>query len=200
MSKRRNRRIATIAAAMALAMGPVHANNIGYNDIQPFSKSGTTYTVRQLNEDLILIDIREAKQHLNELTERLRFHLQSLRAEWEEKRIPISIDTHAKKTRKIFLGAINTHIAICKTYIDAVKIALDNPTINESLRVDVIAFGRAAASLRYTAEEFLSFMEQTHPPKKTSESDTAEISSEQVRAWIASEHKSLGLSEPVFEG
>lgn len=199
MSKKRNRKIATIAAAMALAMGPVHADSLGYNDIQPFSNKGVTYTMRPLNEDLILIDIREAKKHLNELTDRLRFHLQMIRAEWEEKRIPVSIDIHAKKTRKYFLEAINTHIAICKTYIDAVKIALKNPAIKEPLRGDIIAFGRAAASLRYTAEDFLSFIEQTHPPKRTSEDEMTEISSAQVKEWIASEHKALGLSAPAFE-
>ncbi|EII0317279.1 hypothetical protein ACQLT9_003137 [Salmonella enterica subsp. diarizonae] len=172
MSKKQDGKIATIAAAMALAMGPVHADSLGYNEIHPFNKVVTTYTVRQLNEDLILIDIREAKKHLHELTDRLRFHLQSLLAEWEEKRTPINIDIHAKKRGNLFLKSINAHIAICKTYIQAVKIALDNPAINESLRVDVIAFGRATASLRYTAEGILSFIEQTHPPKGGHTSDS----------------------------
>ncbi|EBF0339487.1 hypothetical protein O3M26_003505 [Salmonella enterica] len=98
MSKKRNERVATIAAAMTLAMGPVHADSLGYSDIQALNNTNVahTYTVRPLNEELVYINIREATAHLNELTSRLRFYLQMTRAEWEEKRMPVSIDKHDK--------------------------------------------------------------------------------------------------------
>ncbi|EKY9208989.1 hypothetical protein RD125_003034 [Salmonella enterica] len=176
MSKKRNERVATIAAAMTLAMGPVHADSLGYSDIQALNNTNVahTYTVRPLNEELVYINIREATAHLNELTSRLRFYLQMTRAEWEEKRMPVSIDKHDKRFRKHVIEALNTHIAICKTYNAAVKIALNNPEIkNELLRKDIIAFGKTVAGLRFTAEEFLSFIEQTHPPKRHNQNHLA---------------------------
>ncbi|EAY4423790.1 hypothetical protein FRK41_17325 [Salmonella enterica] len=78
--------------------------------------------------------------------------------------------------------------------------ALNKPEAkkDELLRADIIAFGKAVAGLRFVAEEFLLFIEQTHPPKAVS-SEPLGLSDSALKALIASEHKSLGLSAPVFE-
>ncbi|PNM15327.1 hypothetical protein A6J64_002765 [Yersinia enterocolitica] len=66
------------------------------------------------------------------------------------------------------------------------------------MRNEIVTFGRAVASLRYIAEDFLSFIEQTHPPKEISTAKI-KVSADDVKAMIRAEHQSLGLEAPAFD-
>ncbi|EEC6816334.1 hypothetical protein ACFVGB_003408 [Salmonella enterica] len=201
MNKRQKKALANMVSAMALsAMAPVPANSLGYSDIAGLNDTGPSVIMRSLDESNVYMDISEATTHTIELTNRMRFHLKTMREEWEEKRIPIHIDKNDTRPRKYVFALLGAQIKNCKFYTEAVKIALNKPEAkkDELLRADIIAFGKAVAGLRFVAEEFLSFIEQTHPPKAVS-SEPLGLSDSALKALIASEHKSLGLSAPVFE-
>lgn len=197
MRKLKKNKVAYMAAAMALAMAPVPASALGYNDIalHPFD---TSTTLQALPGSVAYLPISDAIIYLRAMTERLHFHLTNIRSEWEEKQIPIAIENQSPFVQKRLVRELGKRIVIAKKFVDAVKQALDEIEGDDDLRQEIIAFGRAAASLRYTAEDFLSFIEQTHPPKNAG-SELINASDGEVKAMIRAEHVSLGLDTPSFD-
>ncbi|XXD09209.1 hypothetical protein ACMYSN_24645 [Klebsiella sp. R445] len=196
MKKMKKSRAASMAALMALSMGPIPANAVGYRDITPHSTDANT-TLQSLHEEVVYISISEATRLLAEIAERQRFHLINLRTEWEVKQTPIDMKKQSPLVQKHLVKEYKQRITIAAGYIEAVKMALQE-TKDEALRKEITTFGRAAAKLRNTAEDTLAFIEQTNPPKKTS-STPISASGDDVRALIHAEHKALGLNPPGFD-
>lgn len=196
MSKTKTTKAANMAAVLALAMAPVPASSLGYPDIVSIKAESIT-TLQPLPGAIAFLPINDATSYLIILNKRMRFHLKSIREEWEEKPKPIEINNQSSLVQKHLARELEKRIAIAQKFISAVKIALDNIGDDEELRQQIIAFGRAVATMRYYAEDFLSFIEQTHPPKKTIETNVI-ASAEEVKAMIRAEHKAIGLSAPVF--
>lgn len=198
MIKKKQNKVGYMAAAMALAMAPVPASSLGYSDI-PTSSADKSTTLQALQGSIAYLPIEDATFYIRSMADRLRFHLKNIRAEWEDKQRPIEIQRQSPFVQKHLMRELEKRIDIAKNFISAVGIALKEVGEDDNdLRDDIVTFGRAVASLRYTAEDFLSFIKQTHPPKEV---DMVGInaSADDVKAMIRAEHKSLGLSTPVFD-
>ncbi|MCL2891793.1 hypothetical protein [Brenneria tiliae] len=196
MSKLKKNKVSYMATAMAIAMAPVPASTLGYSDIA-LTHADTRTTLQPLPGSVVYLPIVDATEYLRSMTDRLNFHLKNIRFEWEEKRTPIAMEKQSPFVQKHLERELQKRIAIATKFVDAVRLAL-NEISDDDLREEVVSFGRAAASLRYTAEDFLSFIDQTHPPKKTS-SEMIKASADEVKAMIRAEHKSLGLDIPAFD-
>lgn len=198
MMKSKKSKIATMAAAMAISMAPVPASSLTYNEASFKSAGISTTTQRELQDGIAFISINDAIPYLDDVTNRLLWHTGSIREEWELKQIPIDMSKQKPFTRKHLTKIIREHINMCEAFVEAVRIALNSvPPEDVELRKDIVRFGRAAAGLRFAAEDFMSFIEQTHPAQKTS-SEQLNVTGDQVRAAIRAEHKSLGLDAPCF--
>ncbi|NXZ86302.1 hypothetical protein HZI30_05055 [Serratia fonticola] len=189
--------IPAIVAGLMASLAPVPANAIGYSDIA-LSPVNTNTTLQALPGSVVYLPIGDATAYLHEMTARLHFYLKNIRSEWEEKQIPIAMEKQSPLVQKHLVRELGKRIVIAKKFVDAVRLALANICNDDDLRQEVVSFGRAAASLRYTAEDFLSFIEQTHPPKKTS-SELINASDDGVKALIRAEHEALGLEAPAFD-
>lgn len=198
MLKKNQNKVAYMAAAMAIAMAPVPANSLGYNDIA-ISAADTSTTLKTLQGSVAYLPIDDATDYIRAMADRLRFHLKTIRSEWEAKQVPIEMSKQKPFVQKHLVRELEVRINFAKKFISAVSMALNE--IGDSdpeLRKDIVAFGRAVASLRFTAEDFLSFIEQTHPPKKTSDENVG-ASIDEVKDMIRAEHRSLGLEAPAFD-
>lgn len=188
-------KITNISAIMALAMAPVPANSLGYNDISMNNIAMST-TLQILPDSIAFLPIGEATGYIKSMVSRIRFNLKNLKAEWEKKRIPIENESQFFQTHLLY--ELEQRIALARKFISAAKIALGQTTKNEEyLRKEIITFGRSAADLLYSTEDFLSFIKQTRPPEAVSRAGE-HLDTNEVRAMISAEHKNLGLSTPLF--
>lgn len=190
-------KITSMAAALAVALAPVPASSIGNHDVSVSSRSSSTFTFQSVKDSVVFLPIDEATGYIRNLADRMSIHRANIRAEWEEKRTPIRMEKHKKQTQE-GLVIMRGYVDVCASLIDAVRIALKNiPESDVELRQEIVSFGRAVASVRYTIEDIFNFIEATHPPKKTTEV-LPNVTAEEVHALIRSEHKKLGLAEPKF--
>ena len=189
--------ITQMAAAMALAIAPVPATSIGYNNIPGTTEFSTT--LRANPGEIVFLPISQAIDYMKSQTESLRSHLRNVKAEWEEKYIPIEMGKQSSVTQKHLIKELEKRSELARSFLSAAKIALDLSEVqqDEAVRKEVYTFGRSASALLFAIEDFLSFIRQTHPPETTSEAGS-HLDANEVRAMIAAEHKNLGLSEPVF--
>ncbi|CDG15885.1 hypothetical protein [Xenorhabdus doucetiae] len=185
--------ISSIAAAMALSLAPVPADSVG--SYMATSPSQNTLVLQNINDSVVYLPITEARQYMADLANRMRGHLRNLRAEWEKKRIPID-DKSMSKFARDNLHYFTKHITLCAALVKASKIAL-NQVDDQKHCQEIMQFGRAAADLRYTIEEILSFTKNTHESPKLIEI-TNQSNKEDVQALISSEHQALGLDKPIF--
>ncbi|WP_456309415.1 hypothetical protein [Serratia proteamaculans] len=193
----KNNKIPSMAAALAVALAPVPASSIGHHDISISRYNSSTLSLQDVKDSVAFLPIGEATSYMLNLADRMKFHRANLRAEWEEKGIPIALKNQKKETREGF-DTLFRHIAVCASFIEAARLALKSiPPADEELRGEVMAFARSAATLRYTIEDILAFIDSTHPPKKVSDS-ALNVTTEEIHALIRSEHKNLGLEEPKF--
>ncbi|WP_181377707.1 hypothetical protein [Limnobaculum xujianqingii] len=188
--------IPAIVAALMASLAPVPANTLGYSDIA-LSPVDANTTLQALPGSVAYLHISDATTYLQIMTDRLHFHLRNLRSEWEEKQMPIAIERQSSIVQKHLVRELGKRIVLAKKFVDAVKLVLDE-TDDDNLRREIVSFGRAAATLRYTAEDILSFIEQTHPPKKAS-TDQIDVGIDEVKAMIRAEHGALGLGSPSFD-
>ncbi|AYN30282.1 hypothetical protein D8682_05940 [Buttiauxella sp. 3AFRM03] len=190
-------KIASMAAAMAVALAPVPASSIGNLDVSVTSHSSSTLSLQSVKDSVVFLPIDQATVFMRNFADRMNIHRLNIRAEWEEKRAPIRIDRLKKETQEGF-AIFRSYVDVCAALIDAIRIALkDIPESDVELRKEIISFGRAVASVRYTIEDMFSFIEATIPPKKTTEA-LPKVTAKEVHALIRSEHKKLGLEEPKF--
>ncbi|HBC5514891.1 TPA: hypothetical protein KEU84_001375, partial [Proteus mirabilis] len=80
---------------------------------------------------------------------------------------------------------------------DIKNILLSLPKSDTQKKQSVLLFGRSLAHYRSVLTEFISFIEQTHQPSKTTNKKPNIISADMQRL-IQTEHKKLGLSKPKF--
>lgn len=198
MIKKKRNKVGYMAAAMALAMAPVPASSLGYSDIA-VNAADTSTTLQALQGSIAYLPIEDATTYIRSMADRLRFHLKNIRSEWEEKQRPIVIEKQSPFVQKHLIRELEKRIDIAKKFISAVGIALKEVGDDDmELRGEIVTFGRAVASLRYTAEDFLSFIEQTHPPKEIS-TVGINASADDVKAMIRAEHRALKLEIPAFD-
>lgn len=196
MSSKKNK-ISSMAAALAVALAPVPASSIGNHDVSVSSHSTSTLSLQSVKDSVVFLPINEAAGYMRNLADRMKVHRANIRAEWEEKRTPIRMEKHKKETQE-GLVIMRRYVDVCAALIDAIRIALkDIPASDAELRQEIVSFGRAVASVRYTIEDIFNFIEATHPPKKTTDG-LPNVTAEDVHALIRSEHKKLGLEEPKF--
>lgn len=196
MSSKKNK-ISSMAAALAVALAPVPASSIGNHDVSVSSHSTSTLSLQSVKDSVVFLPINEAAGYMRNLADRMKVHRANIRAEWEEKRAPIRMEKHKKETQE-GLVIMRRYVDVCAALIDAIRIALkDIPASDAELRQEIVSFGRAVASVRYTIEDIFNFIEATHPPKKTTDA-LPNVTAEEVHALIRSEHKKLGLEEPKF--
>ncbi|CDH26292.1 hypothetical protein [Xenorhabdus bovienii] len=191
--KSSKKNISSIAAAMALSLAPVPADSVG--SYMATSSTQNTLMLQDVNQSMVYMPIDEAQQYIADLANRMRGHLRNLRAEWEEKRIPIddkSMSKFARENQHYF----TKHITFCTALVKASKEALSQTT-DQELRKEIMQFGRAAADLRYTIEEILTFTKNTHESPKVLEVAN-QFNKEEVQALISAEHQALGLDKPAF--
>lgn len=190
-------KVASMAAAMALALAPVPASSIGNHDISVSGRNTSTLSLQSVRDSVVFLPIADATAYMLELADRMKIHRKNLRNEWEEKRTPVRMERHKKETRE-GLVIMRRYIDVCALLIDAIRVALkDIPESDAALKQEIISFGRAVASVRYTIEDIFGFIEQTHPPEKTTDAQP-NVTTEEVHALISSEHKKLGLEAPKF--
>jgi len=191
--KSRKNNISSIAAALALSLAPVPADSVG--SYMAISSTQNTLMLHNVDHLMVYMPIGEAQQYISDLTNRMRGHLRSLRAEWEEKRIPIN-DSSTSKFARENLRHFAKHIAFCTALVKASKVALSQIT-EQAHRKEIVQFGRTAADLRYTIEEILTFINNTHEsPKVLDVAD--QFNKEEVQALVSAEHQALGLDKPTF--
>lgn len=191
--KSRKNNISSIAAAMALSLAPVPADSVG--SYMATSSTQNTLMLQNVNHSMVYMPIDEAKQYISDLANRMRGHLRNLRAEWEEKRIPIDDKSTSKFARENQHYLVK-HITFCIALVKASKEALSQID-DQELRKEIVQFGRAAADLRYTIEEILTFIKNTHESPKVL--DVAnQFNKEEVQALVSAEHQALGLAKPTF--
>lgn len=196
MSSKKSK-ISSMAAALAVALAPVPANSIGHNDLSISQHSSSTLSLQTVRDSVAFLPIDEATQYMLNLADRMKMHRSNLRIEWEEKQIPITLANQKKETQDNF-ESLYRHIAVCESFVDAARLALKNISDDEvSLKSEIVAFARSAASLRYTIEDLLAYMKSTQLNPEVS-IKPINVTAEQVQALIRSEHKKLGLDEPKF--
>lgn len=197
MIKNSKKNITAIAAAMVACLAPIPAESVGYSlDILADTQKTVTYT--QVDDGFVYISLDDAAAHIINITKHFRFHLKNLRLEWEEKRIPIDNNSMSNYARNNLDAILYQHIIIASLFVDATKEALNKLQKNKlELRNKIIHFGRAAADLRYTTEDLFTFIKNTQTNPDIS-SKRIDITDDEIRTLIKSEHKSLGLDEPVF--
>jgi len=196
MGSKKNK-ISSMAAALAVALAPVPASSIAHHDVPITHHSISTLSLQDVKGSIAFLPIDEATLYMHNLTERMKTHRDSLRAEWEVKRTPILLKNQKKKTQEGF-DSLHHLIAVCASFVEASRLALKSvPESNTALRGEITAFARSAAALRYTIEDILAFMHSTQLSAKTLDADIG-VTSEEVHALIRSEHKNLGLEDPTF--
>jgi len=198
--KMTNRSISQIAAAFALALAPVPANSLGFNEI--YSPSGIHTTLSTANPgEFVFLPIELATDFMTQQVERLNSHLRMLKVEWEAKLLPIELDKQSPLAQKHLLGELHKRSILAKGFLAAARLAVQDFQIknDDEKYAQVKRFARAASGLLYGIEDFLSFIEQTHPPRETSTA-LNHLDAEEVKAMIRAEHKALGLDSPSFDG
>ena len=196
MGSKKNK-ISSMAAALAVALAPVPASSIGHHDVSISRYNSSTLSLQDVKDSVAFLPIGEATNYMLNLADRMKIHRANLRAEWEEKGTPIALKNQKKETQEGF-ESLFRHIAVCASFIEAARLALKRiPETDKKLRGEVMAFARSAATLRYTIEDILAFIDSTHPAKKTSDS-VLDVTAEEVHSLIRSEHKKMGLEEPKY--
>ncbi|MFB9087293.1 hypothetical protein ACFFW8_22030 [Erwinia tracheiphila] len=186
-----------MAAALALAIAPVPATSLGYSPVPDATHISTT--LRANPGEVVFLPIALAIDYLKSQTEILRLHLKNVKAEWEEKDIPVDLGRQSATVQKYLVNELKKRAEMARCFLSAAKIALTSNEVksDEAVHTEVCSFGRSASALLFIIEDFLSFIRQTHPPERTSDQGES-FSADEVRAMITAEHKNLGLSEPVF--
>ncbi|MGP3146048.1 hypothetical protein [Serratia bockelmannii] len=193
------RHLTKIITAMTMALAPVPAKSLGYQDVPlGLHTSSAATTLQELPENTVtFIPVADATLHIKSLTERMRSHLRYLNSVWEETGSPFILEHQSTFFQENF-HYLSERVEESKILITAVRTALAAPSeADEETRSQLLAFGRAVASYRHAVEGIFNFIESTHPPAAVS-SDAGGIDAMEVKAMIAAEHKSMGLEPPIF--
>lgn len=194
---------AMVAALMA-SLAPVPAKSTilptTVVEVQSDNRLASTLTFNLESEEIFL-PLSEATTYLQSLNDHKRRLLNEVIAERE-----------ARGKGALFLKpvsmvkVVNGNIAQARRVKDAIRIALKaenletrfpDVTERESFKAELVRFGKAVATSEYLANNILSAMEQSLPPKKTCQPEGMP-SADEAKAMIIAEHKKLGLSAPVF--
>lgn len=190
---------AKLVAALSMALAPVPAKSLGYQDLPVgiYDTSPST-TLQELPDNAVaFLPVTDATRHIASLTERMRSHLRNVRTTWEETNQPFYLENQSRFFRDNF-HHMKDRVQESEILIKAARTALSEiPVSDPETRRQVLEFGRTVASYRYAVEAILNFLSSTHPPENLSSAGD-EMSAEEVRAMIAAEHKALGLEPPVF--
>ncbi|AYH10185.1 hypothetical protein C5E22_11715 [Pectobacterium parmentieri] len=191
-------RVNQIAAAFTLALAPVPANSLGNNDV--YSTVGINTTLSANPAEFAFVPVEQATAFLIQETERLNMHLRLLKVEWENKQAPIELDKQSPLAQKHFLSEMHKRAELAKGFLAAARIAVQRDEVrkDDAVFAQVKKFARSASGLLYGIEDFLSFIEQTHPPVATTDV-LSHLDAFDVKAAIRAEHKTLGLDIPSFD-
>lgn len=156
-----------------------------------------------LSGDQVFIPLSQATEYVNYINDVTR---ENLRCVIEERIAKAKGDLVEDVGGMI--KAANENIEQCQRIRKAIKSILTNENLHliipdekkrEELKSNLIKFGRVVATSEFLSSDVISAIKQSRPPEKTS-NEPLGISSEQLKDWIRAEHRSLGLSPPVFTG
>jgi len=195
--KNTKNKISSMAAALAVAFAPVPASAALYNELTSTRQNVSTLSLPNTKDPITYLPIDKATHYMEQLREQMSAHRSNIKAEWEEKQIPILLEKHKKETRQ-GIGSFHSHITICANFVEAARLALQQvPESATLLRGEITAFARSAAALRYTLEDTLAFIKSTQVALNSADIDLG-ITADEARSLIRSEHNNLGLEDPRF--
>ncbi|WP_061771156.1 hypothetical protein [Serratia symbiotica] len=197
--------VPAIVAALMASLAPVPAKStiVPETTVELQNHSGfvSTLTFNLVGEQVFL-PLSEATAYLTSLNN----HKRDMMAKAIEERVIKGKGPLFESTAKIVKLA-KQNIVECQRIKEAIRLVLSHEnfslsiqdkTEREEFKASLIKFGRAVATSEYLAENILSVVEQSLPPKKSS-STTVTATSEEVKEMIRAEHRNLGLGVPVFD-
>ncbi|RDL25958.1 iron-sulfur cluster assembly scaffold protein SufA [Serratia fonticola] len=204
-TKTKKMAVPAIVAALMASLAPVPAKStiVPETTVELQNHSGfvSTLTFNLVGEQVFL-PLSEATAYLTSLND----HKRDMLAKAIEERVIKGKGPLFESTAKIVKLA-KQNIVECQRIKEAIRLVLSHENLSlsiqdkterEEFKASLIKFGRAVATSEYLAENILSAVEQSLPPKKSS-STTVTATSEEVKNMIRAEHRNLGLGVPVFD-
>lgn len=194
----KNKTLAKLPMLIAAGMGIIPADSVGSNNLPIMHSEPTIY--EHVSDQLISMPIEDATTLMHGRIERMQRHLNSIKKEWEQNNF-IPIRPNKNRIGSQYRYYIELHVTNMTETLDVVKKALNNIGIgdsNEAEKVSLIAYGRAVSLYITTCKNIVSFIEQTHSPKKTTDAKL-NVTDADVKKLIRSEHEKLGLGKPSFD-
>ncbi|AVS51132.1 iron-sulfur cluster assembly scaffold protein SufA [Salmonella enterica] len=193
--------VAAIAASLMASLAPVPAQSttLPVTAVEVSANHGVAASLTfNLPSGQIFLPLEEAADYLNHINDRQRFLLNALVRERQDKGKGPLFDKTAQMKRLCVQGLQN-HIRIK----EAVQMVMKSENLYKAFpgdlkqqakyKADLLRFGRAVAQGEFILRDTLSLIEQSEAPESTVR--LADMpADEEVKAWIAAEHKNLGLA------
>lgn len=195
--------VAAIVASLTASLAPVPAKSTSLpaTVVETKAQHGiSTALTFELPSGQIFLPLDEATEYLTELNSRQRFLLQAIIQE-RQGAGKGSLFSNTKEMKRLCLENLEHHLRI-KEAVSLVmhqdnlaKTHPDNLGERTHYRAQLMRFGRAIAQGEFIIRDMLLAIEQSKAPKSTVRLSGMPSDAE-VKAAIAAEHKSMGLSAP----
>ena len=193
--------VAAIAASLMASLAPVPAQSttLPVTAVEVSASHGVAASLTfNLPSGQIFLPLEEAADYLNQINDRQRFLLNALVRERQDKGKG-SLFVNTAQIKRLCLHGLNNHIRVK----EAVQMVMKSENLYKAFpgdlkqqakyKADLIRFGRAVAQGEFILRDTLSLIAQSEAPESTVR--LADMpSDEEVKAWIAAEHKNLGLA------
>ncbi len=178
-----------LVTLISMGLASVPAESFKHNQLSFTPDIQYSFSSAQFNQ-FVAIPIDKATEKMNILAESINKHLIHLKEKWiNPPHYFINEDDYYQINKSIK--------RLDNSLTDIKNILLSLPKSDTQKKQSVLLFGRSLAHYRSVLTEFISFIEQTHQPSKTTNKKPNIISADMQRL-IQTEHKKLGLSKPKF--
>ncbi|MEX9212857.1 hypothetical protein AB7X03_14145 [Providencia rettgeri] len=192
----KNKTLARLPAIIAAGMGVVPAHGIGFDNYPVINNESFVY--ESIPDKLVSIPLEEATIRMRAKTERMQGHLKSIKEEWAERNYA-PIKPNKKRIGSQYRHYMDLSVANMTETLNAVKeILKTSDHLSEDEKTSLVDYGRSVSLYITTCKNIVSFIEQTHRPKKTTDAKLS-VTDADVKKLIRSEHEKLGLGKPSFD-
>ncbi|WP_380183530.1 iron-sulfur cluster assembly scaffold protein SufA [Kalamiella sp. sgz302252] len=192
--------VATIAASLMASLAPVPAQSttLPATAVEVSENYGVAASLTfNLPSGQIFLPLDEATEYLTQNNERQRFFLNAA-VQDRQKRGKGTLFAVTPRMKRLCVDGLKHHMRVK----EAVQLVMKGDNIYKSFpgnlekqakyKADLLRFGRAVAQGEFILRDTLSLIAQSESPDSTINL-TDMPGDEEVRAWIAAEHKKLGL-------
>ncbi|HED2510941.1 TPA: iron-sulfur cluster assembly scaffold protein SufA [Enterobacter asburiae] len=193
--------VAAIAASLMASLAPVPAQSttLPATAVEVSANHGVAASLTfNLPGGQVFLPLEEAADYLNQINDRQRFLLNAVVRERQDRgNGPLFAVTGRMK--RLCTEGLKQHMRVK----EAIQLVMKGDNLYKAFpgdleqqakyKADLLRFGRAVAQGEFILRDTLSFIEQSEAPESTVRL-TDMPGDEEVKAWIAAEHKKLGLT------